>query len=266
MALLDAEIDTVYSIRQRLDTRFRTPTPSTMATLDRAGLQSIAPAPRGRRTTGEYVAECLRTAIQSGALQDGMELNQVAIAEHFGVSRIPVREAVSALEAEGWITTRAHHRAVVQAISPERVEQIFEVRAMLEAHLVGKAVSLITQERLAELGALCDQMERISEHDRWVGANREFHRLLLDAAGQDFTCELIGQLSSQVERYLRLLGAGPMREAQAGEEHRAMLAAVAARDAATAMRLATEHIHHTRRLVLEALSARSRTTQADKET
>lgn len=236
-----------------------------MATLDRAGLQSIAPVPHSRRTTGDYVAECLRDAIRSGALQEGIELNQVVIAEHFGVSRIPVREAVSTLEAEGWITTRAHHRAVVHTISQDRVGQIFEVRALLEAHLVGKAVGLVTDKRLAELSTMCDEMERIEEHDQWVVANREFHRMLLDTADQDYTCGLIGQLSSQVERYLRLLGAGPMREAQAGDEHRAILAAVSEHDVPKAMLLVTDHINHTRRLVLEALEARRASTETDKE-
>src|SRR5215469_11054122 len=119
---------------------------------------------KGRRTASEAVAESLRSAIRSGQLEDGAELNQVALAEHFGVSRVPVREAMRQLQAEGWITAPAHHRAVVRAVSLESIIEIFEVRAMLEVHLVSKAIPKLTPQHIAELNGRCDEMERIKDH------------------------------------------------------------------------------------------------------
>src|SRR5215472_9920720 len=115
---------------------------------------------KGRRTASEAVAESLRSAIRSGQLEDGAELNQVALAEHFGVSRVPVREAMRVLEAEGWVSARAHYRAVVQAVTPERVHQIFELRSLLETHLLGRSVRLISSDRIKRLYAICDRMDR----------------------------------------------------------------------------------------------------------
>lgn len=225
-----------------------------MNALSRLG--SVAPALKGRRTTSGYVAECLRSAIQSGVLQDGTELNQVALAEHFGVSRVPIREALSALEAEGWITSRAHYRAVVQALSPDRVQQILEVRALLETHLISKAVKHIDARRLKDLYALCDSMDKIRDHGKWVEANRRFHRGLLESANAEMIVDLVEQMTAQVERYLRLHGASPMREKQAGAEHRAILDAVAGRNVRLARDLIRAHIASTKDLVLAAIRER----------
>src|ERR1700722_235852 len=104
-----------------------------------------------RQTAAGYVADSLRAAIQTGALSDGMELNQVALAEHFGISRVPVREALRALEGEGWITATPHRRSVVQAVSPERIQETFEVRALLETHLIEKVIARISDEQIAKL-------------------------------------------------------------------------------------------------------------------
>lgn len=209
---------------------------------------------KGRRTTtSAYVADRLRAAIQSGTLQDGMELNQVALAQQFGVSRVPVREALSALEAEGWVKSRAHYRAVVHALSPDRVAQIFEVRTLLEAHLIGRAARNIDAARLQDLRAMCDAMDRIRNHDKWVQINRKFHRALLESAKAEAILDLVEQMTAQVERYLRLRGAGPMREGQAGAEHRAILAAVSRGDVRQARSLIRSHINRTRDLVLSAI-------------
>jgi DNA-binding GntR family transcriptional regulator len=224
--------------------------------LDQLDLRAMLPASKERRTLAVDVTSCLRSAIQSGLLPDGIELNQVALAEHFGVSRVPVREAMRALEAEGWISARAHHRAVVQAVSPERVDQIFELRALLEAHCLGRAIRTIDSVRIKRLRAICDQMDKLTDHNAWLAANRQFHRTLLESPGSDLATELIEQLTSQVERYLRLRGGGPMRESQAGAEHRAILNAVVRRNPRKARDLLRSHIGNTKRLVLAVIRER----------
>jgi DNA-binding GntR family transcriptional regulator len=225
-------------------------------TLDQLDLRSMLPVTKERGTLALNVTECLRTAIQSGLIPDGIELNQVALAEHFGVSRVPVREAMRVLEAEGWVSARAHYRAVVQAVTPERVHQIFELRSLLERHLLSHSVRLISSERIKRLYAICDRMDRQRNYAVWLAANREFHRLLLEGPGSDLTLELLDQLNSQVERYLRLGGNGLVRGSKAGTEHRAILKAVARRDTRKARELLTRHIANSERLVLAVVKER----------
>lgn len=207
-----------------------------------------------RRTAAGHVADALRDAIRSGRIGDGAELNQVALAEHFGVSRVPVREALRALEAEGWIVARAHRRAIVQALSVERVHEIFDVRMLLETNLLEKAVGRLDAATVARLETLCDAMDAMVDHEAWLGANREFHRLLHAGAGAPLTLELVEQLGAQVERYLRQHGEGVEREGEAGAEHRAILAAAVAGDLHGARDRLRAHIDRTRRRVVAALT------------
>ena len=208
---------------------------------------------RDHQTAAGFVADSLRDAIQRGRLLDGSELNQVALAMHFGISRVPVREALRALEAEGWITALPHRRAVVVALSPERVDELFDVRAVLEAHLVRKAAGTVSAGHIKELHQLCNAMDVMTDHHAWVAENRRFHHDLLAAAASPVTLELIEQLGAQVERYLRLHGEDVIREREAGAEHRAIVNALAAHDGACAARLIEAHIGQTRRRVIAAL-------------
>jgi DNA-binding GntR family transcriptional regulator len=218
----------------------------------------IGPNLRERQTAASAVADSLRAAIQSGALHDGVELNQVALAEHFGISRVPVREAMRALVAEGWVTALPHRRAIVQAVSPTRVAETFDVRALLESHLLEKSIVAMDAAHLERLTALSVAMEKMTDHGEWVAANRQWHQLLLEPSGSEMTLELISQLTSQVERYLHQRGENVERESEAGHEHRDILRAVAAKEVNVARALLTAHIGHTCRLVLAALAERSR--------
>ncbi len=208
---------------------------------------------RSRTTTATLVAGSLRDAIQSGRLADGAELNQVAIAERFGVSRVPVREALRVLEAEGWITALPNRRAVVSALSAEQIDEIFAIRALLEAYLIEKSIDRITKERIARLRELCDAMDACGDHQQWVTANADFHRTLLEAADSPVTLQIINQLSSQVERYLRLRGTAVIRQHEAGREHRTIVTAVALGDVKKATKVLRAHIDQTRQHVAEVI-------------
>jgi DNA-binding GntR family transcriptional regulator len=206
-----------------------------------------------RHSVADRITHSLREAIRSGTLADGTELKQVALSEHFGVSRVPVREALRALEAEGWITAPTHYRAFVQGLSKDRIEQIFEVRSLLEAHLIGKAIPHTDAERIADLNKRCAAMDRMRDHDEWLAANRAFHRALLEPSGAIMIIDLVEQLGCQPERYLRMRRAGRDRQSVAGAEHRAIVAAVAKRDAARARKLLRAHIMQTRAAILAAV-------------
>jgi DNA-binding GntR family transcriptional regulator len=208
-----------------------------------------------RRSFSEHIAISLRDAIRSGSLPDGYELNQIALAEHFGVSRVPVREAMRQLQAEGWIDAKRHQRAVVRGFSPERIVEILELRVAIEAFLIEKTVGAISAAELKRLDGLCDEMSASRDHRHWLELNHVFHTSLYESANSQTATELLDQLSSQVERYVRSISASIDREREAVEEHRAILAAVRKRDVAESQRLIRVHIKQTLQRFQEAAAA-----------
>ena len=198
-----------------------------------------------RRSLSEQIAIWLRDAIRSGELEDGSELNQIALADQFGVSRVPVREAMRQLQAEGWIDAKRHQRAVVRGISRERILEILELRALIETFLIEKTIVTITAAEVKRLTGLCDEMDATADHRHWLELNQTFHSALYASANSVTATKLLEQLSAQVERYVRSHGEHIRREGEADAEHRAILAAVRRRDVAESQRLVQLHIGHT---------------------
>jgi DNA-binding GntR family transcriptional regulator len=203
---------------------------------------------RDRRITADYVADALREAIHRGDLADGAVLNQAAIASHFGVSRVPVREAMRQLQAEGLIETKAHRLAVVRGLDLDRLTEVYDLRALLEGFVIERATPHIDAARLRELRALEKEMRGESDHAHWLDLNARFHRMLYEPSGDETTLELVDQLRARAERYVRLWsrGAGMHRPAEAGREHARILKLVAAGDGAGARHAIEEHVQHTR--------------------
>jgi DNA-binding GntR family transcriptional regulator len=134
----------------------------------------------------------------------------------------------------------------------------------LEAHLIGKAIPHIDAARLADLNKRCAAMDRMRDHDEWLAANRAFHRAMLEPSGAIMIIDLVEQLGSQPERYLRVRRAGRDRQSAAGGEHRAIVAAVANRNVARARKLLRAHIMQTRAAILAAVEELRSADKRDK--
>jgi len=200
-----------------------------------------------RRTTSDQIADALREAILTGEFEDGQELNQVTLAKHFDVSRVPLREALRQLQAEGLVTAKAHQRAAVSTLSVERVLEIVDLRSLLEVHLLGRTMPELQPEDIAQLRKLCGEMDKISDHQAWLAKNREFHQVLYNPARASFTFTLLEQLSARIGRYLhRWRDTGVERNKEANAEHWALLDAIEAGDLRRARRELQTHISHTR--------------------
>ena len=210
------------------------------------------PALTVRRTASDEVADTLREAIIMGQFDDGEELNQVELARHFGVSRVPVREALRRLEAEGLVTAEAHRRVVVPGLDRARISEIFEIRALLEAYLLERAAPQLGPEELAALGATLDAMDRARGREVWLERNHEFHRQLLALADAPIALAIVDRLSAQVERYLRRKG-GIQRPKEAGREHREIVDSLERNGVKQAARALSQHILSTRDAVIAAL-------------
>lgn len=212
-----------------------------------------APELRNRRTSSDYIADALREAINGGQLEDGAVLNQVELAEHFGVSRVPVREAIRRLEAEGLVEAAAHRRAVVRGLSLDRIAEVYELRALLEGHLVEQAVPHFDRAGLERLTELNRELRDERDHARWLELNAAFHETLYAPAERPTALELVDSLRQRGERYVQMWsgGRGLARTSQVTREHTAIVRCVRRGDAAGAREAIIAHIEHTRDAVLK---------------
>src|SRR5256885_471490 len=139
-------------------------------------------APIPRQSLSAAVVERLTEKILSGELREGEQLRQDAIAAEFQISRIPVREALSHLAAEGLITIVANRGAIVSALAPEEIEQLFETRAVLECYMLRCAIPNFTDADFARAEEILKKYEQSLEKDsemmNWGEWNWSFHSTL----------------------------------------------------------------------------------------
>jgi DNA-binding GntR family transcriptional regulator len=213
--------------------------------------------PIPRRTLTTATADAVRQRILDGVYPVGMPLRQEALAAELGVSRIPLREGLLRLEAEGLVTLVPHRGAVVAALPLEDVAELFELRALLETDLARRAVPRLTAADDAQLRRVAARFEEVvasGDAAQWGEANRELHFVLYRAARRPQTLEVIAKLHAQCDRYLRLQLVLTRGTARAVREHRAILAAARARDPGRTARLVRDHILHAGRGLAEALA------------
>jgi len=205
--------------------------------------------PRGTRTTAvDRVHRQLAARIKGAQLEPGARLAAETVAREYGVSRTPVREAFRRLEAEGLVSVEPHVGATVTRISLAEIDELFEIRGALEVLAVQRAAER-ADEALAE--GLREQLRRCEAVpkgavERTAIENERLHALVYAAAGSPQLVRLIDSLGSKIHRVRIVslsLGDRPRR---ALDEHRAIAAAVAARDVNLARDLAIEHAEHAR--------------------
>jgi DNA-binding GntR family transcriptional regulator len=133
--------------------------------------------------TAEQIADRVRMEIEEGRLAPGAALNQVELAGRFGLSRIPVREALRQLAAEGYVTYRANKGAVVvSALAPQEAEEIIEIRECLEVRLMDLASARLAAEDLREAEDALAAMNQAKSPHEIQGAHQRFHTILFHAA------------------------------------------------------------------------------------
>ncbi|AXT47585.1 MULTISPECIES: GntR family transcriptional regulator [Chromobacterium] len=182
--------------------------------------------PIKRQTLTSAVTESLRQRILSGEFADGQQLRQEALSNEYGVSRVPVREALRQLEAEGLIQIIDHKGALVSKLSLEDVLELLEIRAMLEGSVLKAAIPCHTkadhdlaQQTLREF----EQALRNNDVRHWGELNSRFHLALYRAAKRPNTLALIEQLHNKTDRYTRMQILFTRTMERAHEEHSKLL-------------------------------------------
>jgi DNA-binding GntR family transcriptional regulator len=182
--------------------------------------------PIKRQTLTSAVTESLRQRILSGEFTDGQQLRQEALSNEYGVSRVPVREALRQLEAEGLIQIIDHKGAVVSKLSLDDVLELLEVRAMLESSLLAAAIPQQTKADHDAAAATLAEFETALNTDdirHWGELNSRFHLALYRAAARPNTLAMIEQLHNKTDRYTRMQILFTHTKERAHAEHTQML-------------------------------------------
>lgn len=222
--------------------------------MTRAALREAGPLVR--RTMADHAADALRDRILRGELAEHAPIRQDAVAAELGISRIPVREALQRLEAEGLVEWNPHYGATVSSLSLDEIEELFDLRAVLESSLARRAVPRLRAGDLAAAGAVLERYSRAFRARRvaeWSDLNWQFHATLLAPAGRERTLGLAHNLHQQSGRYMRMQLALTAGEARARQEHRAILASARRGDAAGTARLLRMHIRKAGRQLITFL-------------
>jgi DNA-binding GntR family transcriptional regulator len=213
--------------------------------------------PNGRSaipgTRAAALGEELRRLILSGELPLGTRLRQVEVSERFGVSTTPVREAFMALAQEGLLQQDAHRGVKVILPSQGDLRENYEIRILLEPLATEHAAAKIGPQELDALKAQNDRMVAAYEDPHAPGAeparadaNREFHRIIYEAAGRPRLAELIEQLRNSADVFLHIASTEPPASyrKQAIREHKQIIKLLAARDGKSAGAVMKMHLQH----------------------
>ena len=201
------------------------------------------------RTLSSAIADRLRQSILGGEYAAGTQLRQDALASSFSVSRIPVREALFQLEAEGLVQIEPHKGAVVTGISMEEVDDVFDLRTALEARLLADSIPNLTDADFVRIDAAREAFDRmVASGDISVsgGLNAELHMAFYAGAKLPKTAAIVAGLLQTSDRYTRLQLSSTKGLAKAGREHRELAALCRKRDAAGALALLKAHIEAVR--------------------
>jgi DNA-binding GntR family transcriptional regulator len=152
----------------------------------------------------EVVLETLRSAILEGVLPPGHRLRQEELAAAFGSrSRVPVREALRVLEYEGLVTSQPNRGFTVSGLDADEIEEVYDLRIVLESHAVRLALPLLTDEDLSELTILYEQMEKAPDPDTSLAKREEFYHRLYSVTARPRLTAMIVRLRQEVARSLR---------------------------------------------------------------
>jgi DNA-binding GntR family transcriptional regulator len=203
--------------------------------------QSLSP-----RALYEEVAELLRQRIFKRELEPGSWIDELKIAQDYGISRTPLREALKVLAAEGLVTMKVRRGAYVTEVSDKDLRDVYHLLGLLESDAAGVVATHATDSQLAELQALHNELEAAVrpdqvDRDRFFELNEAFHMRLLAIANNRWRDQMVSDLRKvmKLNRHNSLLKSGRVKESLA--EHRAIMAALAERNAANTMQRMREH-------------------------
>jgi DNA-binding GntR family transcriptional regulator len=202
------------------------------------------------------ISNTLEEAIISGVLKPGERLRPEALASHYGVSRIPVREALRYLEAAGWVTIKPRYGVYVSERSEEELTALFDVRAVLEGHVARRAAERRTESDLARLSDVVERSRRaaeIDDDDALSDLSERFYATIRTAAHNSVLEANVASLEKRARFYFATVSHELGRNWV--QTHRQLLEAITAQDGDAAALLSTRHVEETGLAVQRLLTA-----------
>jgi DNA-binding GntR family transcriptional regulator len=197
---------------------------------------------QNRRSTPDLIAEALREAILRGIFKEGESLRQDEIATEFGISRIPVREALKQLEAEGLVTLQRNRGATVAILSPSEAQEIFEIRSLIETKALELAIPNLKKSDLEKAAEILVATENATEVALWGQLNWDFHTTLYAPSNRPRLLGMLKTLHTNIDRYVRLQMSEMNYLQQSQKEHDRILDACMRQDIPDAIELLKQHI------------------------
>lgn len=219
------------------------------------------------QTLRERILETIREAILNGTLQPGEKVSEPDLAERFGISRTPIREALRQLESEGYLEVIPRRGAIVAALSEKDVEEYYAIKSILESYAARIAAERMTAkdiERLEHLNNRLEQLAMAGDVKTFFRVHGEYHEMFVRAAGNDRLSELIGQLGLKFNRMKMAALAVPGRMEISVQEHKKIIEALRLRNGDIADAMVRETAAHGAQILIQSLaSAEGRETAVD---
>ena len=198
-----------------------------------------------RKTVAAAVTETLREQIVSGVLPIGTVLRQEELARELGVSRTPLREAITHLTVEGLVRNDTHKGAVVRKPTRAELEEAYLIRETLEGLAARLAAERSTSADVDRLQSILDQFDAADDPEEWAQLNTRFHMEIYAISGREQLCELISSIRNRTEVFVRMLVTRPGRAEVAHQDHVRILDALARADSETAEEETRRHLGQT---------------------
>ena len=201
------------------------------------------------RALYEEVAELLRQRIFNRELEPGSWIDELKIADAYGISRTPLREALKVLAAEGLVTMKVRRGAYVTEVSEQDLAEVYHLLSLLESDAAGVVANSATDAQLQSLKELHEELEAAAlpaqlDRERFFEVNERFHMRVLEIANNRWRNQMVSDLRKvmKLNRHNSLLKSGRINESL--QEHRALMAALLAKDPVLATARVQEHFRN----------------------
>lgn len=205
-------------------------------------------------TLREKILENIRDAIISGTLKEGCKVSEPELAERFGISRTPIREAFRQLESEGYLTVIPRRGAVVSEFNLKEVEDFYAIKSILEGYAAQRACERLTDKELERLHSINSRLSELADANDVKGffkLHDEFHAVFINASDNEKLKEMIYSLITRFQRLRHMSLSLPGRMAVSVQEHEKILDAFRRRDAVAASKLVQKNAEYGGRVLID---------------
>lgn len=208
-------------------------------------------------TLREKILETIREAILKGALRPGEKVAEPELAERFGISRTPIREAFRQLESEGYLTVIPRKGAVVASLSERDVEEFYAIKSILEGYAARMAAEKMTDKDIERLDGINERLEKLAREGdvkNFFRVHNDFHECFIRAAGNDKLLELINLLLLKFNRLRMASLSLPGRMEISVQEHQKIIEAFKKRQGELAESLVTKTAAYGGQLLIQSMA------------